>query len=73
MAIPLAKSVKGTASTTAHAQKYSDRTYRIFGTKIFITYGEHNMAETIVHLVLGRVEKAPRISKALACLLYRSF
>ena len=33
--------------------------YRIFGEKIFITYGEHDLAENIVHLVLARIEGAP--------------
>ncbi len=33
--------------------------YRIFGQKIFITYGEHDLAENIVHLVLARVQDAP--------------
>jgi alkylation response protein AidB-like acyl-CoA dehydrogenase len=32
----------------------------VFGTKIFITYGEHDMAENIVHLVLARVPARPR-------------
>ena len=33
--------------------------YRIFGTKIFITFGEHDLAENIVHLVLARLDGAP--------------
>jgi acyl-CoA dehydrogenase len=33
--------------------------YRIFGQKIFITYGEHDFTENIIHLVLGRVDGAP--------------
>ena len=33
--------------------------YRIFGTKIFITYGEHDLADNIVHLVLARLDGAP--------------
>ncbi len=33
--------------------------YRIFGSKIFITYGEHDLAENIVHLVLARLDGAP--------------
>lgn len=36
-----------------------DGTYRIVGQKIFITYGEHDMAENIVHLVLARLPDAP--------------
>src|SRR6186713_1291811 len=33
--------------------------YRIYGQKIFITYGEHDMAENIVHMVLARIDGAP--------------
>lgn len=41
------------------AQPNDDGTYRIFGTKIFITWGEHDMADNIVHLVLARTPGAP--------------
>ncbi|MGD9507146.1 MAG: acyl-CoA dehydrogenase [Geminicoccaceae bacterium] len=40
--------------------------YRIFGTKVFITYGEHDLAENIVHLVLARIDGAPAGSKGLS-------
>jgi alkylation response protein AidB-like acyl-CoA dehydrogenase len=39
----------------------------VFGTKIFITYGEHDMAENIVHLVLARVVGAPEGVKGISC------
>jgi alkylation response protein AidB-like acyl-CoA dehydrogenase len=41
------------------AEPQPDGSYRLFGTKIFITYGEHDMADNIVHLVLARVTGAP--------------
>jgi 3-(methylsulfanyl)propanoyl-CoA dehydrogenase len=41
------------------AVKQSDGSYRISGTKIFISAGEHDLAENIVHLVLARTEGAP--------------
>jgi len=41
------------------AQKQSDGTYQITGTKIFISSGEHDMASNIVHAVLARIEGAP--------------
>ena len=47
------------AQVQTRAVKQEDGTYRIFGQKIFITYGEHDMAENIVHLVLGRTPDAP--------------
>jgi acyl-CoA dehydrogenase len=40
--------------------------YRIFGQKIFITYGEHDLAENIVHLVLARVQDAPEGVKGIS-------
>jgi hypothetical protein len=48
------------------AEPQPDGTYRIFGTKIFITYGEHDMAGNIVHLVLARVVGAPEGVKGIS-------
>jgi alkylation response protein AidB-like acyl-CoA dehydrogenase len=47
------------ALVRTRAEPQSDGTYRIFGQKIYITYGEHDMAENIVHLVLARLPDAP--------------
>jgi len=47
------------AMVRTRAEPQADGTYRIFGQKIFITYGEHDMAENIVHLVLARTPDAP--------------
>ena len=46
-----------------------DGTYRISGTKIFITYGEHDCSENIVHLVLARLEGAPPGAKGITLFL----
>ena len=43
-----------------------DGTYKVFGTKIYITYGEHDMAENIIHLVLARVQGAPEGVKGIS-------
>jgi alkylation response protein AidB-like acyl-CoA dehydrogenase len=43
-----------------------DGTYRISGQKIFISAGEHDMAENIVHLVLARIEGAPEGTKGIS-------
>ncbi len=43
----------------ARAERAPDGTYRITGTKIYITYGEHDLTENIVHLVLARLPDAP--------------
>ena len=53
---PQAGSDLGSISTSAVSQK--DGTYKINGQKIFITYGDHDMTENIIHLVLARVEGA---------------
>ncbi len=41
------------------AEPAGDGTYRIFGQKIFITYGEHDFTDNIIHLVLARLPDAP--------------
>lgn len=41
------------------AEKQSDNSYKITGQKIFITYGDHDMTENIIHLVLARTTDAP--------------
>jgi 3-(methylthio)propanoyl-CoA dehydrogenase len=50
-----------------------DGTYRISGTKIFITYGEHDMAKNIVHLVLARVTGAPEGVKGISLFVVPKF
>ncbi len=47
--------------------------YRIFGQKIFITYGEHDLAENIVHLVLGRVQDAPEGVRGISLFIVPKF
>ncbi len=48
------------------AEPQPDGTYKVFGTKIYITYGEHDMADNIVHLVLARVTGAPEGVKGIS-------
>jgi hypothetical protein len=48
------------------AIKQSDGSYKISGTKIFISAGEHDMAENIIHLVLARIEGAPMGTKGIS-------
>jgi len=47
--------------------------YRVFGQKIFITYGEHDMAENIVHLVLARTPTAPEGVKGISLFIVPKF
>jgi 3-(methylthio)propanoyl-CoA dehydrogenase len=51
----------------------SDGTYKIFGTKIYITYGEHDMAKNIVHLVLARTPDAPEGVKGISLFVVPKF
>ena len=53
----------------SRAEPAGDGTYRLFGQKIFITYGEHDMAENIVHLVLARLPDAPPGTRGLSLFL----
>jgi len=55
------------------AEPQPDGTYKVFGTKIFITYGEHDMAENIVHLVLARVAGAPEGVKGISLFVVPKF
>ena len=48
------------------AEPLPDGRYKLFGTKIFITYGEHDLAGNIVHLVLARVAGAPEGVKGIS-------
>ncbi len=51
------------------AVPHGDGTYRITGTKIYISFGEHDMAENIVHLVLARTPDAPAGTKGISCFI----
>jgi alkylation response protein AidB-like acyl-CoA dehydrogenase len=61
------------ALVRTRAEPQPDGTYRIFGTKIFITYGEHDMAENIVHMVLARVTGAPEGVKGISLFVVPKF
>jgi acyl-CoA dehydrogenase len=55
------------------AERGDDGSYRLFGQKIFITYGEHDLAENIVHLVLARLPGAPPGTRGLSLFLAPKF
>ncbi len=61
------------AAVRSRAEPQGDGTYKVFGTKIFITYGEHDMAENIVHLVLARVPGAPEGVKGISLFVVPKF
>ncbi|MEO0545658.1 MAG: acyl-CoA dehydrogenase [Pseudomonadota bacterium] len=53
----------------ARAEPMGDGRYRIFGQKIYITYGEHDMTDNIVHLVLARLPDAPAGQRGISLFL----
>ncbi|MEP3048708.1 MAG: acyl-CoA dehydrogenase [Roseibium sp.] len=57
----------------AKAERNEDGTYRIFGQKIFITYGEHDMTDNIVHMVLARLPDAPAGTRGISLFLVPKF
>ena len=61
------------ALVRTRAEPLPDGSYKIFGTKIYITYGEHDMAENIVHLVLARVQGAPEGVKGISLFVVPKF
>ncbi len=61
------------AMVRTRAEPMPDGSYKIFGTKIYITYGEHDMAENIVHLVLARVQGAPEGVKGISLFVVPKF
>ena len=61
------------AAVRTRAVPQGDGSYKIFGQKIFITYGEHDMAENIVHLVLARTPDAPEGVKGISLFVVPKF
>jgi acyl-CoA dehydrogenase len=57
----------------ARATPAGDGTYRIFGQKIFITYGEHDFTDNIIHLVLARLPDAPVGTRGISLFLVPKF
>ncbi len=61
------------AALKTQAKPAGDGSYRIFGQKIFITYGEHDMTENICHLVLARLPDAPAGTRGISLFLVPKF
>jgi alkylation response protein AidB-like acyl-CoA dehydrogenase len=57
----------------AKAERAGDGTYRITGQKIFITYGEHDLTDNIIHFVLARLPDAPAGTKGISLFLVPKF
>jgi acyl-CoA dehydrogenase len=54
------------SAVTTKAVKHADGSYRLTGTKIYISYGEHDLTENIIHLVLARIPGAPAGTKGIS-------
>ncbi len=61
------------AAVRTRAEPQADGSYKVSGTKIFITWGEHDMAENIIHLVLARVSGAPEGVKGISLFVVPKF
>jgi 3-(methylsulfanyl)propanoyl-CoA dehydrogenase len=61
------------AAVRTRAVRQPDGTYRVFGQKIFITYGEHDLSENIVHLVLARTSDAPSGVRGISLFIVPKF
>lgn len=61
------------AALRSRAEPVGDGTYRITGQKIFITYGEHDLTDNIIHLVLARLPDAPQGTRGISLFLVPKF
>lgn len=61
------------AAIRCRAEPQSDGSYKVFGQKIFITYGEHDLTDNIIHLVLARVPGAPEGVKGISLFVVPKF
>ncbi|MDP1530255.1 MAG: acyl-CoA dehydrogenase [Rhodoferax sp.] len=61
------------AAVRTRAEPQADGSYKVAGTKIYITWGEHDMADNIIHLVLARVTGAPEGVKGISLFVVPKF
>src|SRR5205823_12523810 len=61
------------AALRTRAERQADGSYKLFGSKVFITYGEHDMTDNIVHLVLARLPDAPAGTRGISLFLAPKF
>ena len=57
----------------AKAERNDDGSFRIFGQKIYITYGDHDLTDNIVHMVLARLPDAPAGTRGISMFLVPKF
>jgi acyl-CoA dehydrogenase len=61
------------SAVRSRAEPQPDGTYKLFGQKIFITYGDHDLTENIVHLVLARTPDAPEGTRGISLFIVPKF
>ncbi len=61
------------AALRSKAERHADGSYRITGQKIYITYGEHDLTDNIIHLVLARLPDAPAGTRGISLFLVPKF
>ncbi|CAN0514099.1 unnamed protein product, partial [Discosporangium mesarthrocarpum] len=61
------------AALRSKAEPQADGTYKLTGTKIYITHGEHDLTENIVHLVLARLPDAPEGTRGISLFVVPKF
>ncbi|SNT32780.1 hypothetical protein SAMN05216374_3203 [Tardiphaga sp. OK246] len=69
MALTEAQSGSDLGSLRTRAEPAEGNSFRLFGTKMFISYGEHDLSENIIHLVLARLPDAPPGSRGISLFL----
>src|SRR6201996_3117620 len=73
MLLPEPQAGSDVGALRARAERTADGSYRVKGTKIFITYGDHDMTDNIVHFVLARLPDAPAGTKGISLFLIPKF
>src|SRR3989442_990235 len=73
MQLPEPQAGSDVGALRTRAERTGDGSYRIKGTKIFITYGDHDMTDSIVHFVLARLPDAPAGTKGISLFLIPKF
>jgi len=61
------------AAVRTRAEPQADGSFKVVGTKIYITFGEHDMASNIIHLVLARIQGAPEGVKGISLFVVPKF
>ncbi|MFM9225707.1 MAG: acyl-CoA dehydrogenase family protein, partial [Actinomycetota bacterium] len=73
MNLPESDGGSDVGAVRSRAVRQDDGTYLITGNKIYITFGEHDMADNIIHLVLARTPDAPAGTKGISCFIVPKF